>query len=161
MISSLDPRTFGKLAVLFFAVSILGCGDSGPALSPVKGKITKGGKPLASVGITFTPLEGGLSSAGLTDAEGNFVLVSSAGRAGAVVGKHRAVLSAKPAEAAGPVGYDAMMKARQSTMSNSNQGAPIAEKASDLFPPEYSDATRSPLDYEVKAGDNVFDIVIP
>jgi len=141
-------------------IPVLGCGASGgPDLADVTGKVTKGGKPLGSISVTFTPVSGSVSSAALTDAEGRFVLLSSSGKAGAVVGKHKVVLSSRSAGNA-PVGYEAMMKARQNS-EGGNRGALKAQESEQLFPPEYGDAVKTPLEYEVKAGTNDFDIVIP
>lgn len=144
---------------LFLFGFVLGCGSDGPQLSTVTGKVTKGGKPLASVSVTFTPVGGGIPSAGLTDGEGKFALLSSTGKAGALVGKHKVVLASKASESA-PVGYEAMMKARQSS-EGGNRGAPKEQPKQTTFPPEYGDASKTPLEYEVKPGSNDFDIVIP
>ena len=74
-------------------VCCVGCGgDGGPSLNPVKGKVTRAGKPLAKVMVTFTP-SSGPSSSGLTSASGEFVLLSQTGMAGAVAGTHKVMVT--------------------------------------------------------------------
>jgi hypothetical protein len=75
-------------------VSIVGCGGgSGPALYTVTGTVTKGGQPVAGATVTFNPVDGGPSSAGRTNDEGKFALVSQMGKAGAVAGTHKATVA--------------------------------------------------------------------
>jgi len=90
-------RTVERLpvAVAFLAVIALiqGCGDDVAAppreLGKVNGTVTLDGRPLTGVEIIFSPDEGGGSSAGVTDDQGNFSLeYSGGGRIGAVVGSH-------------------------------------------------------------------------
>ena len=157
--------------LLALSITILGCGEAGPELAAVTGKLTKGGKPLAGVNVTFSPIEPGPSSGGRTDSDGKFVLLSQSGKAGAVPGKHKVVL-AVPAATVGAggstdpmAGRDAMMKQRESAMANNQQGRPVedaaAAAAAAMFQPEYSDGAKTPLEYTVVSGANDFDIVIP
>ncbi len=88
-------RRFGAcLGILLFAS---GCG--GVKAVPVSGTVTVDGKPLKDVAVNFTPIaaEGaeGPGSSGVTDAEGRYSLKTIGDRRvrGAVVGKHRVVLS--------------------------------------------------------------------
>jgi len=145
---------------------VLGCGgSSGPALHPVSGKVTKGGKPLANVSVTFSPVAGGISSGGRTDADGKFALLCQNGKAGAVEGKHKVVLKVvdvtSGASSDPMAARDAMMKARESQMKGGRNGAPAAEKKGGEIPETYADPKASPLEYNVAAGSNDFDIVIP
>lgn len=79
--------------VLLLALVIAGCGNSDrPALVPVTGTVTQGGKPLAQADVMFFP-ERGAPSSGKTDASGQFTLMFNDGRPGAVVGKHKVVIS--------------------------------------------------------------------
>ena len=156
-------RQFVCISVFAF---VLGCGGaSGPALHPVSGKVTKGGKPLANVSVTFSPVAGGISSGGRTDADGKFALLCQNGKAGAVEGKHKVVLQVvdvTSGAASDPMAArDAMMKAREAQMSGGKKGAPAAEKKGGEIPETYADPKATPLEYNVAAGTNDFDIVIP
>jgi hypothetical protein len=68
--------------------------------APVSGKVTLNGTPLAHATVNFLPLakpgsiDAGESSAGKTNAQGQFTLTSSTGRKGALVGRHRVSISA-------------------------------------------------------------------
>jgi hypothetical protein len=81
-----------SLAVCLAALS--GCG--GPAMAPVKGKVTWKGKPVREAAITFSPVgksadetEPGKPGTGFTDEEGNYVLSTFKVRDGALIGSHR------------------------------------------------------------------------
>lgn len=150
-----------RLFLLGFCLSLVGCGQAGPDLQSVTGKVTKGGEPLKGVSVTFSPVAAGPSSGGITNDEGKFVLLCQNGKAGAIVGQHKAVLSMATAADAAPVGMEAMMAARNASESKGERGAPAKSEEVASFPPEYGDSKNTPLAYEVKAGANDFDVVIP
>lgn len=158
---------FRNIASFALLVMVVGCGgDSGPALQAVTGKVTKGGQPVANVNVTFSPVSGGVSSGGRTDAEGKFALVCQNGKAGAIEGKHKVVLTAVDVAAATAssdpmAARDAMMKSRESQMDGGKRGAPVAEKKEGAIPSTYNNPSTTPLEYNVAAGNNDFDIVIP
>jgi len=83
---------------LFLIGSLLGCGSS-YSLVPVSGTVTVDGKPESGIKLYFSPMavennvDSGPHSTGITDESGGFVLENRYGDAGAVVGKHRVVLS--------------------------------------------------------------------
>jgi hypothetical protein len=167
VLNSLLKASFAILLTILTSVCLTGCGESGPELASVSGKLTKGGQPLASVSVTFSPSAGGPSSAAQTDAEGRFVLVSQSGKAGAVLGEHKVTLQhveTSGSDSADPMArMKAMMDARGG--SGQNQGgrssaAPTYEK-SDVVPEEYTSATKTPLKYTVSSGSNEFDIPLP
>ncbi len=152
--------------VVLWALVVAGCGgESGPALQAVTGKVTKGGQPIANVNVTFSPVSGGVSSGGRTDAEGKFALVCQNGKAGAIEGKHKVVLTVVDAAATSTTdpmaARDAMMKSRESQMDGGKRGAPVAEKKEGPIPSTYSSPSSTPLEYNVATGNNDFDIVIP
>ncbi len=156
-------RQFVCCSLMLF---VFGCGgSSGPALHPVSGKVTKGGKPLANVSVTFSPAGGGISSGGRTDADGRFALLCQNGKAGAIEGKHKVVLQVvdvtSGASSDPMAARDAMMKAREAQMKGGRNGAPAAEKKGGDIPETYADPKATPLEYSVVAGNNDFDIVIP
>lgn len=68
---------------------VVGCGQGGPPMGKVSGTVTLDGNPLADVEVEFTPqAEGGSPSYGQTDASGQYDLMFSLDRKGALVGKH-------------------------------------------------------------------------
>ena len=159
----LTRRSLSVLALLA-AFATAGCGESGPALSSVSGKVTKAGKPLANINVTFTPAAGGPASAGRTDADGRFALICQNGKAGAVPGKHKVVLqtvqeAAVDSNSDPKAAMEAYMKMRGG--SGKKNTAPSNDPSGGAFPKEYSDASKTPLQYEVGTSGNEFDIVIP
>jgi hypothetical protein len=64
-------------------LSLPGCG---PSLSPVKGKVTYQGQPVAGATVNFVSPQGRIAT-GVTDAGGQFAL-STRGRPGAEVGSY-------------------------------------------------------------------------
>lgn len=155
-----------RIASLALLLMVVGCGgESGPALQTVTGKVTKGGQPIANVNVTFSPVSGGVSSGGRTDAEGKFALVCQNGKAGATEGKHKVVLTVVEASATSTTdpmaARDAMMKSRESQMDGGKRGAPAAEKKEGPIPSTYSSPSSTPLEYNVATGSNDFNIVIP
>jgi hypothetical protein len=79
---------FTRLSVLLVMAAFLGCGDSGPPLASVKGKVTLYGRPYAKGIVTFTPQDGGPTGSSPTDENGDYELWSS-GKRGAQIGKHK------------------------------------------------------------------------
>ena len=83
---------------LFLIGLLLGCG-SDHSLAPVSGTVTVDGKPEGGIKLYFSPIavennnNAGPYSTGITDDNGGFVLEDRHGNPGAVVGKHRAVVS--------------------------------------------------------------------
>jgi hypothetical protein len=67
---------------------VLGCGG-GPDISSVRGTVTLDGDPLSNATVVFTPEEGGRSSLGRTNLDGEYTLLYSAGNDGALVGRMR------------------------------------------------------------------------
>jgi hypothetical protein len=87
-------RARATLAILSsITLFTLGCGQSGPAVVPVSGKVVIDGKPLAHGYIRFVPEQGRASDAQLAS-DGTFSLRYSAERMGAVPGLHRVEVAA-------------------------------------------------------------------
>jgi hypothetical protein len=84
-----------RLLLGFAVVLTLGCGSKSVKFAPVSGNVTLNNKPLKGAVVTFFPIapegstEAGPTSAGETDDNGDFVLATSQGVKGAVVGTHR------------------------------------------------------------------------
>jgi predicted small lipoprotein YifL len=71
-------------------VTAAGCGESGPKLVPVEGRVTLDGKPVSEMLINFHPLGNtyGTGANAMTDADGRFTLMDSRGGTGAYVGEY-------------------------------------------------------------------------
>ena len=139
------------LATLF-AIALHGCGgghDYGPT-GKITGKLTLEGKPLsAKTGVQFMePLKGFLAF-GETDAEGNFEIASWNGGQ-MPLGKYKVYITPPP----GTPTEAANLNAEQRFDSPDQ-----VEKGPKLeYPQKYADKNKSGLEYEVKAGENHFDI---
>jgi len=70
------------------AVSLTGCGSSGPTLAEVSGTITLNGQPLPDAMVSFYPTSGERSAHGVTDAAGHYTLMFTGLKEGALVGPH-------------------------------------------------------------------------
>ena len=139
------PRIVLPLA----AVLIAGC-SGGPKLVPVTGRVTMNGTPLKNVKVEFHPDPDagaiGPSSTGITDGDGNFTLTCAArgNAAGAVVGRHRVVLTDLNV-------YGDVFVGRGDYRSEDPKGPKEVPKFP-RFPPAYSDLTHTPFRPEVTAG---------
>jgi hypothetical protein len=89
-------RTVVCLGVLVAAVLICGC-SRGPRVVPVSGTVTRAGKPVAKLIVTFMPTEG-RPSWGLTDENGKFTLNYARDKDGALVGTHTVWVSYQAAD---------------------------------------------------------------
>lgn len=93
--TKLHPIVGLFIALLFFA---LGCGEKGPALGTVSGRVTLDGKPVEDAMVEFLPLfELGTEcrSAKKTDSDGYFEMQYSLDRDGVLVGKHQVQISTR------------------------------------------------------------------
>ena len=87
-----------SVVLFLFLVAVVGCGESGPELIPVNGKVTIKGKPAGNISLQFLPdvqedAEGVWpSSIGLSKPDGTFELRTSDNRLGAVAGRHRLIV---------------------------------------------------------------------
>ena len=73
-----------------------GCGGSPndmPELGTVSGTLTLDGKPISGATISFYPLGGGRSAAGLSDEQGNYSLQYNSSTTGAPVGEHEVTIT--------------------------------------------------------------------
>ena len=131
---------------------LAGCGDSGPKLYSVKGKITINGQPAKDIQVNFHPTDPKepIASSQVA-ADGTYELRStSENRAGAVAGTYKVVLTQMA-----PSGADA---ANMYSAAKPGEGVPGMPAAS--FPAEYLSAEKSPKQVEVKSQANVIDIEI-
>lgn len=84
---------------------LAGCGGE-HKFAPVSGRVTLNEKPLADAWVMFQPIgakdrDPGPGSVGKTDKEGRYTLRMDASRSGAVVGKHRVMISTRGDKAEG------------------------------------------------------------
>jgi len=93
-------RLFAPPAVAFVLLFVTGCGDSGPTLHSVTGKITFDGQPVVRQTTTVVlkpiapaPDQTGLEPVGKVDFEGNYT-VFTGGRKGAPPGRYKVVVTA-------------------------------------------------------------------
>src|SRR5262245_61776724 len=93
-------RAFRLMTVSVAALAAPGCSSEPFQVAPVSGQVTLDGKPLAHAHVNFKPiaadtLNPGPGSYGQTDDRGQYTLtVVGLSRGGAVVGKHRVMITA-------------------------------------------------------------------
>lgn len=75
-------------ALAVFGVTAAGCGDGGPELGQVTGKVTYQNAPLADAEIEFQPVDKRSPSSARTNAEGVYTLKYTATKDGALIGEH-------------------------------------------------------------------------
>nr|ADI22078.1 hypothetical protein [uncultured myxobacterium HF0200_08J13] len=144
--------------VLIAGVGLIGCGggDTGPVTHSVKGKLTKGGEPLANVSITFAAASGGEGGAD-TDAQGMYETVVPAGTykivlAMAALGSADTGSADTGSADDGPVGD---VDVAEDDIDTSD---PMAMEAS--FPETWTAYETSPKEFTVVEGENTIDIEI-
>ena len=125
---------------------VVGCSAAPPEFGEVRGKVTLSGKPLAGIVVTFYPAtegnEGLPAASGKTDATGTYALATASGQPGAVVGKHRVVVSWPAPE----------------RPANWEKGVPSPRPPGPLIPLKYTVALDTPLVFEVKPGPQTIDL---
>ena len=139
-----------SLTALMLMATILGCGgDSFGPTGKITGKLTMDGKQLpAGHAVSFMQMEKGFLAFGMTNAEGNFE-VKSWNDGNMPIGKYDVMI-------APPVG--GVDEAALSAEDRFEKPELLAPKSNVLFPARYRETTTSGLHYEIKPGDNHFDI---
>lgn len=83
----------------FVVLAAMGCGGDGFSTAEnVGGTVTLNGEPLPKATILFQPIgpgNAGPQSSGMTDDSGRFILTFADGKKGAVVGKHRVIITTR------------------------------------------------------------------
>ena len=107
----LSPRAvrLGGLGAAFLSVALFGCDPSGAAVVPVRGTVTRNGRPVPDLCLNFLPAQG-RPSWGVTDEAGRFVLHHDPSRDGAVPGLHIVFVTYKPGDRR--AGIDSQLSAR-------------------------------------------------
>lgn len=143
------------VALCVVCLTCMGCGSGGPDLGEVSGTVTMDGEPLDNALVTFTPVEGGRSSTGKTDENGNYTL-SFADRTGALVGTHEVsvmTLTDVEGEDMSEVSSDSDAYMEQAMGGASDyDNATVTEQ----IPAKYN--TETELTFEVESGKNTYDI---
>src|SRR5689334_3036994 len=83
-------------------ILLSGCGQSGPDVAPVKGRITLDSQPLANVGVQFQPEGGMRPSSGGTDDNGEYELFYKRGVMGARIGPNKVRIITDPNDPKAP-----------------------------------------------------------
>lgn len=130
---------------LLGAALLMGC-SGGERLTPVSGKITLGGKPLSSGGISFQPdfAKGNKSNHVPTGPiiKGEYEL-STAGRKGAPAGKYKVVVFASETHAPGKKNSMELPKSLVNVRYNSSSQTPLAVEVK-------SDSTEAAYDFKLE-----------
>jgi hypothetical protein len=120
-------------AMLVLAASV-GCGSRKlPELAPVTGKVTLDGDPLPQLRVSFYPQSGGRPGTGVTDVEGKYELVYTAGEKGTKLGPSRVEVTMEWPDGEPMPGFE------------------------DPVPPSYT-GMNSTLSFDVKPENNVYNI---
>jgi hypothetical protein len=82
-------------ALACLLILLAGC-NSGPRLVPVKGVVTRGGKPVAFLSVTFVPADDTRPSTGRTDEQGRFELKFDSKTKGAMIGANKVIVAFRP-----------------------------------------------------------------
>ncbi len=139
-----------RLGLLLPLLALAGCGPAAPTLVPVTGRLMMGGKPLGNVQVDFHPDPdagiAGPSSSAITDAEGKFTLICTTPdrKPGAVVGKHRVILTDLDR-------FGTVFVGRGDYRSEDPKGPKEVPKLP-RFAARYGDLANSPLRQPVSAG---------
>jgi hypothetical protein len=136
---------FRAVALALSFLVIVGCSD-GPRLVPVKGIATRGGKPVASLSITFFPADNSKPSTARTDDSGHFEMVHDRQAKGVVPGPNKVVVAFRPRDAAEE------MKIREGGQSkfHPEQDAIIAKYGKRETTPLTVDITKAESNLELK-----------
>lgn len=97
---TLSVRLKGLFGIALLLAATGGCGGRDFELADVHGRVTRGGKPVQGLTVTFQPVAKNLqnpnpgpASYGFTDADGRYALRTIVGDlSGAVVGQHRVTI---------------------------------------------------------------------
>ncbi len=144
-------KTIARLVSgLLMSILVLGCKPDRPALTEVKGTVTYNNRPLYGVVVSFIPdsTKGtqGPRATGVTNDQGEFTLTADTNEPGAAPGWYR-VTVADPNVRSG----------REEDPFNTQPGGTRSKpkQVNPPLPPLVADATRSPLQVEVKPGQKV------
>jgi hypothetical protein len=139
---------------LVTVLTLSGCRKSPPPVVEVEGTVLLDGKPLPQAQVEFAPqlsnFGAELNSTGITDDKGHFTLTCSlGGQSGAVVAKHRVLVTEPPTP-------DEYRSQDPKTLARYKQ---YLEKLTNRpIPAAYGNLAKTPLVVEVKAGQKTYDL---
>ncbi len=140
------------LAVLL--VALLGCGESGPAMGTVSGRVTFEGEPVPVGTVRFWP-QSGRPATGDLDEQGRFELTTFESGDGALVGSHTVTIDAHVVEGAAPK-MDSLEQEME-VFSDPSTPRVRAQRIRWLVPERYSTPKGSQLTATVEPGENQID----
>jgi hypothetical protein len=160
----LNPCTLLVLCILGISGCSGGASDA-PSVAKVTGTVMVDGKPQGGLTVEFHPDSAsgtkGPMSTGLTADDGSFILSTSTGRAGAVIGNHKVLvkcpwsLTGRAGDGPAPVTADGF----GSDASGKAPTAPPAPKSDCTVNIKYEDAGTTPLKAVVPA-EGVSDLLL-
>jgi hypothetical protein len=148
-------RFFVVAASLLLCIIGSGCGEGGPALGKVTGKVTLDGKPQANVAVTFMPATGGGSASGITDASGNYELSHTSGK-GAPVGKNKVAVTTVQQSQSTVDMSQIPSDSPEYAKAIAGGGAEYNVKFTEPIPAKYN--VKTELEFEVKSGSQVINL---
>lgn len=148
---SLTQRAAQAFLLLLGLLALGGCSkgnDLGPT-GKIAGRLTMDGNPLSEkTSISFMEPMSGYLAYGQTDANGNYA-IASWNNGEMPIGKYKVFLSAPPPK------VDPASLSPEQRFEHPELAEPKVKLG---FPKKYSDMNSSGLEYEIKKGDNHFDI---
>lgn len=160
---------FRAMRAFSFLCIVAGCSSENEIPTyPVTGTITQNGKPVSGAIVAFTPVAGGQSASGTTDAEGVYALTTWSSGDGAVAGEYKVTLAKydqkpppsvpEPAKDGDPDDITDEYPDGYNEMQASEIAAAVSKN---LLPAKYAQTATSKLIAEVtKEGENKFDFQI-
>lgn len=127
-------RTSLSSLTLLASLAALGCGSGNPPTGYVTGKVYLDDQLLSGGSVLFIPTPTGQYASGTIQKDGSYTLTTFRDGDGAVLGKHRIMVSA--------------------VKEVKNEGDPVVP----LTPPKYSNENTSGLEADIIKGDNVVDL---
>ena len=155
----MNKKTKLILCLLTMLVVLPGCwGD--PPLHPVTGKITLNGKGYNRLKVYLRSIETKKSKfhigVGETDPQGNIKIFCMAGKEGLAVGKYRATFSCVV-----PKSKRARKTLKADEKADDDPNVKLVELVPDPYARKLDSTQQSPVEFEVDAGENVFNFDIP
>jgi len=154
--SMLPKAVVAALPILLAAVVIAGCGSEEPEAT-VEGTLRFNGKPLDNCLVTFLPEsrqkeDHGRHSSGLTDAQGHYRLRSDDQREGSAIGPHRVTVQDLS------VSTGVRRLDHGTVDADGGDRSPPRPAQRSRVPAKYASLANTPLQYEIKPGDQTIDL---
>jgi hypothetical protein len=157
-VNEVKPRTGKRLRALegfglVLTLAVCGCTKTPPPVTEVSGVLLLDGKPLPLAKVSFVPELSGfgaeMASTAITDEKGRFTLTCGNQQSGAVVGKHRVIITEGPPPAE---------LRRQDEQTQEKLADYMAKLTNRPIPQEFGDLNKSPVTVEVKLEQKTYEI---